>query len=173
MKRSTRKSGSPTRTVAIALAAVCLAIIALLILVPVPDNDGRPGHSTDQGGGVPGQSQSPGAPGPEGSAGEDTSQAYRPFPSLESLIAGARQRIEFRVISPSESVPRGTLVVFRWEDEGGGPWKVTVLDNRGNSIREEEVKSPDFTLSSPKPGLYYWTVAREDRVLHVGRVAVR
>ncbi len=172
MNRRMKKSGSLTRTAAIALAAVCLAIIALLILVPVPDNDGRPGHSTDQGAGAPGQLQSPGVPG-AGSAGEDTSQAYRTFPSLESLIAGARQQIGFRVLSPSESVPRGTLVVFRWEDEGGGPWKVTVLDNRGISIREEEVKSPDFTLSSPKPGLYYWTVAREDRVLHVGRVAVR
>lgn len=173
MKRRTRKHSSPSRTVAIALAAVCLAIIALLILVPVPGNDGRQGHSTDLDGAGPGQSQSPGAPGPAGSAGEDTSLAYRPFPSLESLIAGARQRIEFRVLAPPESVPSGTLVVFRWEDEGGGPWKVTVIDNRGNALREEEVKSPDFTLSSPKPGLYYWTVAREDRVLHVGRVAVR
>ncbi len=172
MKRRTSKPGSLYRTAAIVLAAVCLAIIALLILVPVPGADDRHGQSANEGIAATGPSQS-GGPSPGTPAEQDTSFAYRPFPSLESLIASTRQRIEFRVLSPAESVPRGTLVVFRWEDEGSGPWKVTVLDNRGNAIREEEVKSPDFTLSSPKPGLYYWTVAREDRVLHIGRVAVR
>src|SRR5512135_388296 len=171
MKRRTRMSGSFSRTAAIALAAVCLVIIALLILVPAPGSNGGSGESADEGNAARGPSQSGGAGRLEG--GADTSSVYRPFASLESLIASTRQRIEFRVLSPAESVPRGTLVVFRWEDEGGGPWKVTVIDNRGNAIREEEVKSPDFTLSSPKPGLYYWTVAREDRVLHIGRVAVR
>ncbi len=173
MKRRTRTQASLTRTVAIVLGAVCLAIIALLILVPAPGGNGGPGQQADQSGGGPEQPKSPASPDQAGGAGGDTSSPYRPFPSLESLIASTRQRIEFRVLSPAESVPRGTLVVFRWEDEGSGPWKVTVLDNRGNAIQEEEVKSPDFTLSSPKPGLYYWTVAQEDRVLHVGRVAVR
>jgi hypothetical protein len=103
----------------------------------------------------------------------DTSADYRPFLTLENLVGDATHRSKFKVLSPAETVPQGTLVVFRWTDDEGGPWKVMILDNRGRTLREEEVKDQEYTLSSPKPGLYYWTVAREDKIRHVGRVAVR
>ncbi len=163
MDRKRKPSLPFTRVAAYALAGVCIVIIGLIVLIPGPAEHAPPN--------LPPAQQPAGQP-PQGQ-GQDTSAVYRPLPSLEGLIASARKQVEFRALSPAETVPKGTLVVFRWEDNEKGPWKVTVLDNRGATVREEEVKEPDYTLSSPRPGLYYWTVAREDRLLHVGRVAVR
>jgi len=170
MKQPKKLSGPLSRAAVILLAAICLAIVCLIIFVPAPGEKSQADQSAGQGGGA-GDFRQYG--GPEGAAGRDTSTSYRPLATLESLIGSTRQRMEFRVLSPGETVARGTLVVFRWEDSEGGPWNVAVLDNRGVTVREEEVKAPDFTLSSPRPGLYYWTVSREDRLLHIGRVAVR
>lgn len=170
MKQPRKLSSPLSRAAVFVLAGICLAIVGLIIFVPPPGEKGLADHPAE-GGSAEGDLRHNG--GPEGFAGADTSAPYRPLPTLESLIGSTRQRMEFRVLSPGETVPRGTLIVFRWEDNDGGPWKVAVLDNRGVAIQEEEVKAPDFTLSSPKPGLYYWTVSREDRLLHIGRVAVR
>jgi hypothetical protein len=167
-----RLSRSSSQIVLVLLAALGLTILALLLFVPVPEESGSGGPPRGARPGVTiGQPQAA-AEGKTGS-GRDTAENYRPFPTLENLVEDATQRARFRALSPGETVPQGTLVVFRWTDDDGGPWKVMILDNKGRTLREEEVKDPEYTLSSPKPGLYYWTVAREDRIRHVGRVAVR
>ncbi len=170
MKRRKRTPGYSYRLVAVILAATCLVILGLLIFVPVPENNIPPGQGAGEGPGSTGSLQQGG-----GTAGgeADSSASYTPLASLESLIQSTRRRLEFTVLSPAETVPKGTLVFFNWADEEKGPWKVMVLDNKGVTMKEEEVTAPEFTLSSPTPGLYYWTVAREDKILHIGRLAVR
>jgi hypothetical protein len=169
-----RLSRSSSRIVLGLLAALGLTILALLLFVPVPEEDGTGDQKGEPRIGVKSEeAKSQAVAGMNAKGGMDTAANYRPFPTLENLVGDATRRAKFRALLPGESVPRGTLVVFRWIDDEGGPWKVMILDNTGRTLREEEVKDPEYTLSSPRPGLYYWTVAREDKIRHVGRVAVR
>jgi hypothetical protein len=159
-----------TRNAAIALGAVGITLLALILFVPAPDGTPRTGTTG------PASAQTTGSPSPgtmpAGEVGSNQG-AYRPLPALEALIGSLRRRAEFRVVSPGETAEKGTLIVFRWETELSGPWKVSILDNRGIALKEEDVTEPDYTLSSPKPALYYWTVAKEDTLLHAGRLSVR
>jgi hypothetical protein len=173
-RRRGRKSQPAYRTAAILLASIGLTILGLLIFVPTPEREVQPNQTTvpehaskDPRAGVPVKvAQEP-------AGGKDTAANYHPLPALEALIGSQPRRAQFRVLSPDETVAKEKLIFFRWNSERKGPWKVTILNNKGETLKEEEVKDPEYTLSSPKPGLYYWTVAREDELLHVGRVVVR
>ena len=155
---------SHSRIAAITLALIGLAILGLILFVPAPDGSTKPGQT--------GPAKNPGP-----SAAREGLPAmepeYRPLHALEALIGSLPRRAEFRVVSPEESVAKGKLIVFRWLSEKGGPWKVTILNNKGITLKEEVAREPEYTLSSPKPALYYWTVAKEDTLLHAGRLKVR
>ncbi len=165
-RRIRRKKTAASRTAAVALGAVGILLLALILFVPAPDSTRQPGEGSQNAGSSPPGTTPAGQPG-------ISDAAYRPLPALEALIGSLRRRAEFRVVSPGETAPKGTLIVFRWETELTGPWRVSILDNRGIALKEEEVKEPDYTLSSPKPALYYWTVAKQDTLLHAGRLSVR
>jgi hypothetical protein len=172
--RRGRKSRPAYRTPAILLAAIGLMILGLLIFVPTPQRNVEPNEAA-----IPGHASKNSRAGAaekvdrEPAGGKGSAATYYPLPALEALIGSQPRRVQFRVLSPDEIVEKGKLIVFRWNSEREGPWKVTILNNKGVTLKEEEVKDPEYTLSYPTPGLYYWTVAREDELLHVGRLVVR
>ncbi len=124
---------------------------------------------------VPGGTDSMSAPSaaqPEHAAQKDIAANFKPYEELEGLVGSELRGESFEVNSPGELSDR-QAVKFSWKTAGSGPWKIVVLNNRGDIVKEAEIRSASFVLEGPfKPGLYYWKVIQNDELAHVGKFRV-
>ncbi len=104
---------------------------------------------------------------------QDVAANFRPYEELEGLVGSELRGESFNVTSPGERLTNRDGVTFDWNTSERGPWRLVVLDNRGNTVRQTNVQSTPFVLEGPfRPGLYYWKVIRDDELAHVGKFSI-
>jgi hypothetical protein len=63
---------------------------------------------------------------------------------------------------------------FQWTTSAHPPFDLTILDNRGFSVKSFALNTSAFRMKdSLQAGLYYWKLVAEGNLLHVGKFIVR
>jgi hypothetical protein len=95
-------------------------------------------------------------------------------PELEDLMRGSLRSAETEVPSPEDGAIVRAGSFFKWATSAHPPFELTILDNRGFSVRSFTVQSSEFRMEdSLQAGLYYWKLVAESNLLHVGKFTVQ
>jgi hypothetical protein len=95
-------------------------------------------------------------------------------PELEDLMRSSVRSADTEVQSPANrsTVHRGSI--FRWTTSAQPAFDVTILDNRGFSVKSFRLSTNAFVMKDTlQAGLYYWKLVAEGNLLHVGTFTVR
>lgn len=95
-------------------------------------------------------------------------------PELEDLMRSSVRSAETEIHSPASGSTVHPGSMFRWTTSAQPPFDLTILNNRGFSIKSFRLRSNAFNMKdSLHPGLYYWRLVAEGNLLHVGKFTVR
>jgi hypothetical protein len=95
-------------------------------------------------------------------------------PELEDLMRSSLRSAETEVLSPANGTSTRDGLFFRWTTSAAPPFDLTILDNRGFSVKSIALEISAFRMKdSLQAGLYYWKIIAEGNLLHVGKFFVR
>ncbi len=95
-------------------------------------------------------------------------------PEFEDLMRSSVRSAETEVHSPADGSTFHPGSTFRWTTSAQPPFDLTILNNRGFSIKSFKLRSNAFKMKdSLQAGLYYWKLVAEGNLLHVGKFTVR
>ena len=98
---------------------------------------------------------------------------FEPFPLYESMVEQDFRSYGLEILSPGAGEEMRNGVTFQWEIRYDDQLIVSILDNRGEIVQTntltEDVYHFDDLL---EPGLYYWRLETEERLLYVGKFIV-
>ena len=105
-------------------------------------------------------------------------ESFRESAYLEERIEtqhSTRSGNEFRLVAPPNGAnfkPQSPIL-FRWENPGGKPLTLKLLNNKGDKLFRIEADDTQFLFREElPPGLYYWKVESEDE-FRIGKFFVR
>jgi hypothetical protein len=95
-------------------------------------------------------------------------------PELEDLLRSSLRSAETEVLSPANGTSIRNGLFFKWTTSAHPPFDLTILDNRGSSVKSFALQTSPFKMKdSLQAGLYYWKLVAEGNLLHVGKFIVR
>jgi hypothetical protein len=95
-------------------------------------------------------------------------------PELEDLVQSTVRSEETSVHTPANGATVRSGARFSWTTSAHPPFELTVLDNQRHTVRSYRMATTQFVLrDSLEAGLYYWKLAAEGGLLHVGKFIVR
>ena len=100
---------------------------------------------------------------------------FEASPNLEDMVGQVfRSTYSLKVLSPEKGVNLKGEITFQWEIQYDGELYLKILNNVEDVIWEEMTKSNDYRFTNElAPGLYYWKLETEDRLLYVGKFFVK
>ena len=95
-------------------------------------------------------------------------------PELEDLVQSTVRSEETTIQTPANGSTVRSGATFSWTTSVHPPFELSVLDNQRHTVRSYRVPTTQFVLrDSLEAGLYYWKLAAEGDLLHVGKFIVR
>jgi hypothetical protein len=95
-------------------------------------------------------------------------------PELEDLVQSTLRSEETTIRTPANGSTVRTGAKFSWTTSAHPPFELSVLDNQRHTVRSYHVPATEFVLrDSLGAGLYYWKLAADGDLLHVGKFIVR
>jgi len=98
---------------------------------------------------------------------------FEPLPLYESMVAQDYRSYGVEVLAPGVGIEIHDGVTFEWEIRYSDPLIVTILNNHGDHIHQNTITETTYRFDNfPEPGLYYWRLETEQRLLYVGKFVV-
>ena len=103
---------------------------------------------------------------------------FESLAEYELLIGSGTRSDQFKLISPhvNVSIPTGTEIIFKWLNEDKKILiSIVFLDNHGITVSETGLnQASSYVLKTKgfKPGLYYWKIMADDKMVIMGKLTI-
>jgi len=174
LREQTPRFANAYRIAAALVAAAGIAVLAYYVATVNSARESlRTGMAAHEGAG---DTAAHHAPPLKSAAGNEVRYAanFTPSPDLEDLVGSHFRSGSFEVRSPKIGADVGDNIVFDWSAQPSGPFTVTVLNNKAETVVRMPVRTVPFDLRKHfAPGVYYWKVQNAEEILFVGKFVVR